>query len=392
MSGSKASVGQSRAVLIGVGVVVVLLLAGTWWRHSEGREENEEGSVTAAEGDAVARAGEGGSPTGLAIPVTVDTVRLGTLVLQVEGSGQTEASNRATIAARVAGRIAAVPVGESRRVGRGVPLVRLDGREVALALRQAEAELAQAQARYNEMTLFDERIEDPAVREERAQAARAKSGLATAEIAVSRARLDLANTTIRAPFAGRVANVLVTVGETVTAGQELMTLVDIDPIHVEVQVVEGELRWLAEGNGAGVWLAAFPDTLFAGRIASINPVVDPETRTARVTVVLPNPQGSILPGMFASVTLDGRAFKDRVMIPEEALVERDSRTLVFMFEPLEDGPPGEGLAKWVYVTPGLSSGEVVELVEAEGTEVPAPGTLVITEGNYTLINDAQVRV
>ncbi|MGH7558048.1 MAG: efflux RND transporter periplasmic adaptor subunit, partial [Gemmatimonadota bacterium] len=213
-----------------------------------------------------------------------------------------------------------------------------------------------------------------------------------AEIALSRAQLDLASTGLTAPFAGRVANVLVDEGEYVGAGEEILSVMDVDPILVEVQVVEGELRWLEEGAGADVRMAAFPDSVFHGRIRSINPVVDPETRTARVTVVLANPDGRILPGMFARVSLEGRAFEDRIMVPEEAIVERDDRTLVFVFEPIPDGPSDEGLAKWVYVTTGLSNDRYVELVESEETELPEPGTLIITGGNYTLIHDARVRI
>ncbi|CAN5292465.1 multidrug efflux RND transporter periplasmic adaptor subunit MexV [soil metagenome] len=368
--------------VLSAALVALLLVGGAWWKLKGVAQEGGAGRPEGLEGTA----------RDFAIPVAVDSVRQGTLVLNVEGTGQAEASDRATIAAQVAGRIAVLPVEESARVGRGAALARLDAREYELGVREAEADLAEARVRYREMTLFDEQIEDPAVREERGEAARARSGLAAAEIALERARLDLTNTSVPAPFSGQVADVLITVGEYAPAGQELMTLVDIDPIHVEVQVVEGELRWLDEGSEAEVRLPAFPDTVFQGRVASINPVVDPETRTARVTLYLPNPEGRILPGMFARVSLAGRAFDDRVMVPEEALIERDDRTLVFIFEPRPDGPPGEGWAKWVYVTPGLSNGEVVELVESGETEVPAPGTLVITGGNYTLIHDARVRI
>ena len=328
----------------------------------------------------------------LAIPVSVDAVRLGTLALQVSATGQAEASDRAMSAALGTGRIVGLAVKESDSVRRGQIMVRLDPREHVLAVRQAAAEVAEAEARYREMTLFDDRIEDPSIREERAQAARAKSGLDRAEVTLSRARLELANTALIAPFAGRVANVLVGEGERVTAGEEILTVVDLDPILVEVQVVESELRWLEEGADAEIELAAFPENVSHGRIRSINPVVDPETRTARVTVVLANPGGRILPGMFARVGLEGRAFEDRIMVPEEAIVEREGRTLVFVFEPIPGGPSGAGLAKWVYVTTGLSNERYVELVESEETEIPEPGSLVITEGNYTLIHGARVRI
>ena len=328
----------------------------------------------------------------LTVPVEVDTVRRGNLEIRVSATGQTEAFRRSAVAARAAGRIIDLRVAESDRVGGGQVVTRLDDREALLAVRQAEAGRAEAEARYREMTLFDDRIEDPVVRRDRAEAARARSGLETAEVQVRRARLALDDIALTAPFAGRVANVRIERGDFVGAGEELLTVVDLAKILVEVQVVESELRRLHEGGGAEVTLLALPDTVFRGRIRSINPVVDPGTRTGRVTVVLANPDGRILPGMFARVSLEGRSFQNRVLVPGEAIVERDGRALVFVFEPIPEAAPGMGRARWVYVTTGLSNERYVELVEGEGTKVPEPGTLVVTTGNYTLIHDARVRI
>lgn len=363
------------------GTLAALLASLVWiWTRRDASAEGLDPNVA------------GHTADGVGIPVEADTVRRGTLVLKVTATGQTEAERRANVAAHAAGRVTAVGVRENDFVGAGRLLIRLDPREAALSVERAKASLAEAQARYRELTLFDERIADADIRRERAEAARAKSGLAGTEISLREAELALSRTTITAPFAGRVADVRVTVGEHVAAGQEVMTLVDLDPIRVEVQVVESELRWLREGNGAEVRLSAFPDTVFHGRIATVNPVVDPVTRTARATVVVPNSGSRILPGMFARVVLEGRAFEDRTLVPKEAILERDGRTLVFLFEPAPHGPAGEGVAKWVYVTTGLANDRFVELVEAEGTEVPEPGRLVLTGSHVTLIHDARVRV
>lgn len=341
--------------------------------------------------DVEAEAAEPGAPPDLSVPIQVDTVRQGTLVLEVSATGQVAASREAAIAARVAGRVAAVPHREGARVAAGAPLLRLDPAEYVLAVRQAEAELEEARARFREMTLFDDRIEDEAVRRERAEAARARSGLARAEVALERARHDLAQTTVAAPFPGFVADVAASPGEFVSAGEEVLTLVALHPIQVEVQVPESELRWLAAGGGARVLLPALPDEEFAGRISAINPVVDPQSRTGRVTVSVSNPEGTIRPGMYARVTLAGRSFADRVTVPRDALVERDGRTLVFLFQPLPDAPR-EGVAKWVYVTPGLGNAREVELVATDDTPLPEPGSAVIVGGNYTLVHDARVQV
>lgn len=387
-AGTSESRGSTRRWVPLAAVCLLLVVVGaTVWRTTRGEEEGGSG---AEDGEVPVEASGAFAPEA-AVPVTVDTVRRGTLHLEVSATGQTEAARRAKVVARVAGRIVALPVGESGFVRGGRTLAALDLREYALAVETAEAELEEAEARFRELTLFDDRIEDASVREERARAARAKSGLDRAQIALERARLDLANTSVPAPFSGRVADVRVTSGEYVTQGQELLTIVDPNPIRVEVRVPESEIRHLREGSGATVRLPAFPGVDHRGRIASINPVVDPESRTGRVTVELSNPDGEILPGMYARVVLEGRALEDRVVIPREAIVERDERSLVFVFEPGEEGAE-TGLAKWVYVTPGLGNSEVVEVVEAEETDVPAPGSLVVTGGHYTLVHDAPVRI
>ncbi|NIP83300.1 MAG: HlyD family efflux transporter periplasmic adaptor subunit, partial [Gemmatimonadetes bacterium] len=79
------------------------------------------------------------------------------------------------------------------------------------------------------------------VRAERERTARAKSGLDQAEVALRKARLELARTRVRAPFPGRVASIEVVEGQRVSPGDSLMTVVDLDPIKVEVQVLEAEV-------------------------------------------------------------------------------------------------------------------------------------------------------
>ncbi len=177
-------------------------------------------------------------------------------------------------------------------------------------------------------------------------------------------------------------------GQHVRPGDELLTVVDLDPIKVEVQVLESEVGLLAEGRGATIAFAAFPGESFSGRIATINPVVERDTRTARVTVTIPNPRGRILPGMYARVSLEARKFADRVMVPRAALLERDRRTMLFVFE----GENDVGFAKWRYVTPGMMNDSLVEILPNPETDMVEPGEWVLTDGHYTLIHDARVRL
>ncbi len=324
------------------------------------------------------------------IPVEGAPVVRDTLVLRVRAEGQAAAWRQTTLYAQVAGQVRAVGVRENSRVAPGTRLVLLDSTEYALAVDEARARMRQAQAQYQELTLFDETIEDAAVRAERERSSRARSGLDAAEVAVRRAELDLQRTRVVSPFRGRVANLRVVPGQTVRAGDELLTVTDVDPIRVEVQVLQGDVGYLAQGGSAELTFSAFPGERFAGRIETINPLVDPATGKARVTVVVPNPDGRILPGFYADVQLDARRFADRILVPRAAILERDRRTMLFVYEPDSDGRAGR--AKWRYVTTGLENADVVEILENPDTEMVEPDETVLVGGHYTLTHDAPVRL
>ena len=301
------------------------------------------------------------------------------------------AFGRALLTAEVEGAVTDVFVREGQSVAAGEAIARIDPERYAFELEKARARLEQAQASFQELTLFDDEIDDPELRAERQRMARAKSGLGETEVAVREAELNIRRATIRAPFAGWVANLAIVPGERLQARDSIAEVVDISTIRIEVQALETEVPYLEEGREASVTLSAFPDASLAGRVASINPVIDPRTRTSRVTVVVPNDDGAVKPGMYARVSIAARLFPDRVMVPREAILERDNRTLVFLFEP--DEPDGvEGAAKWTYVTTGLESDRFVELVAGRGTTILDPGQIVLTEGHYTLIHDARVRL
>jgi len=326
----------------------------------------------------------------VAIPVEGEEVVRDTLVVSVTATGQAAAQRQVVLAAQVAGRVTQLPVRESDRVGSGGLVAALDADEYRIALEEARASQRTSEATFREQTLFDDRITDAALRAERQRTARAKSGLERAELAVEKAELDLRRTRLAAPFAGQVADVKVVPGQFVRAGDELATIVDLDPIRVEVQVLESEVGFLGQGRKAQVTFAAFPGETFTGTIQTINPMVDQTTRTARVTVQVPNPARRILPGMYARVSLEARRFPDRVLVPRRAVLERDvdRRTLVFVY----DGDSRGGTAKWRYVTTGLGNATHVEIVDDPDVQGVKPGEVVLTDGHETLTDGARVRV
>ncbi|HEX6370057.1 MAG TPA: efflux RND transporter periplasmic adaptor subunit [Longimicrobium sp.] len=327
--------------------------------------------------------------TDVAIPVQGTPAVRGELVMSVSAAGQAEAWQKTVLVAQVNGRIVSLAVREGDGVRSGQTVVGLDGAEYALAVEEAQAALADAQNKLREATLFDDRIEDASVRADRQAAARIRSGVEAAEVRLRRARLDLTRIRTSSPFAGRVASLKVVPGQWVRQGDELMTVVDLDPIRVEVQVLESEIAHLAPGRTASVSFAAFPGEAFTGRVQTINPIVESGTRTARVTVLVDNPGGRILPGMYARVSLQAQRYADRVLVPRSSILERDRRAMLFVYEPGST----DGLAKWRYVTTGLQNETMVEIL-SEGVETDSvrAGEVVLTEGHYTLIHDARVRL
>ena len=310
-------------------VVLVLMGAGIYFRI---QNDEDDGSGPSRDGPLPGVSAAETFATDVAIPVEGALVIRDTLVLSVRAAGQAAAWRETTIRAQVSGRIESLEVRENQRVRQGELLLRVDPTEYELDVADARARVASAEAAFREQALFDDRIEDPAVRAERERAFRARSGLDQAEVALRKAEMNLARTRMTAPFAGRVASIAVVPGQWLNAGDEVMRIVDLDPIRVEVHVLEGEVVHLSPGRSARVTFAAFTDTVFTGTIETINPVVDPATRTAKVTVTIPNPDGLILPGMYARVSLDARRFPDRVMVPREAILERDRRTMLFVHE------------------------------------------------------------
>ncbi|MHB1192348.1 MAG: efflux RND transporter periplasmic adaptor subunit [Longimicrobiales bacterium] len=386
----------SRRTLSLVTVLVVLgaLAVGVWLRLPEKpASEDGEGAApdsAAAMGDLPETSGSSQFSTDVPQPVTGAEVVRDTLWIRVTASGQAESHRRAELAAQVEGTVTSISVQENQSVGGGALLLLVDTTEYALQVAQARADLQAAEAEYRQLVIFDDRIADAAVRAERERIARSRSGLDQKEVALRQAELRLARTRVTAPFPGRVADLRVVPGEYVTVSAPLVTVVDLDPIKVEVQVLEAELGYLREGRRAEVRFAAYPGEVFRGSVRTINPVVDPQTRTGRVTVLLANPSHRIKPGMYAEVSLDAEALPDRILVPRAAILERGEgrrRTMLFVYEEQD----GRGLAKWRYVTTGRENETMVEILP-EGEGIVEPGEIVLVDGHHYLAHDTPVRL
>lgn len=376
--------------LVTVFLVLGLLGGGIYWRLKPDSEGGGEAAAAEAEDVDLPSVAAQEFSTEVPQPVTGAVVVQDTLWITVTAAGRAAAVRRATLRSQVEGVVRELLARENATVVAGEPVVQLDTTELALDVAQARAALRDANQEFRNILMFDDMVTDPEVRRQREEAARSRSGLEAAEVRLRQAELQLERATVRAPFGGRMADLRVVEGQHVPPGTELLTVVDLDPIKVEAEVLEAEVGLLAEGRRASVTFAAFPGETFSGRVESINPLVDPDLRTGRVTIQLANPGGRIKPGMYAEVRLDAQAFPDRLLVPRAAVLERGEgvrRTMVFRFEGSEE----QGVAKWEYVGLGRENDRLVEIFP-EGAGGVKPGDVVLVEGHHYLAHDTRVRL
>jgi len=382
-------------VTILVLAVAAAALGGIYLRLKQNSEETAEDSesatVDSARAEARSTAAAAAFATGVAVPVEGAVVERGTFVLWVSAEGQAAALRTAPLHAQVEGPVIDVSVREGAFVSAGDIIARIDPAEYELARKEAQGALEQAEASYQDLTLGDETIEDPEILEVRQAQARIRSGLAGAEARLEQAVYNVEKTMIRAPYSGRVANLVVDVGTRLSMNDSIATIVDLSSVDVDVQVLESEIAALDVGRDATVTFTAFPGEDVRAQVVTVNPVVDPVSHVGRATVRLRNPGARILPGMHANVRIAGRLFEDRVSVPKEAIVERSRREVVFVFEPESEGA-STGRAKWRYVTTGLENEDAIEVVPSEDTDALAEGEIVLIGGHTTLTHDAMVRL
>ena len=180
---------------------------------------------------------------------------------------------------------------------------------------------------------------------------------------------------VPAPFAGVVVEKHASLGEVVTPADQLFTVANLSRVWLELSIYERDLRRISVGQTVEVTTAAFPARAFTGRIVYVGDIVDPDTRTVRARVEMPNPDGSLRPGMFATafIALGGTGLS-AALVPLDAVQELEGRKVVFV--PSDE--PGGFRAVEIEVSDQAHEGGVIVMSGI------APGDQVVTSGAFLL--------
>ncbi|MDA0722028.1 MAG: efflux RND transporter periplasmic adaptor subunit [Proteobacteria bacterium] len=216
------------------------------------------------------------------------------LVLTAEG--QSIPDRAARVWAKADGQIASVAVSRGDLVTAGQEIARIDASIAQAQLVQAQTQLAQAQRDYDNALALQDRGVATEDRVSQARAARA-----AAEAAVTSAQDQLDNTIVTAPFAGRLNDLTVNVGESVENGMVVAEVLDNDPLTVVVQVPQQALSRLQTGQDAQVSFITGEQK--PGTIAFIGANADQQTRTFRVEIIVDNPDSVMPAGLSARVAM-----------------------------------------------------------------------------------------
>jgi RND family efflux transporter MFP subunit len=345
----------------------------------------------------------------------VETARLSRISVErrVDLSGTLVSPDQAKVSAEVGGIIRDVPVQLGSEVRVGDVLVRLEPRELALALDRAESALRQVEAqlgidrpqdkqppaddqiasvrqatanRDDARSAFDRAQQlngrgllprsDRDTAETRLKVAEAnyqaavdtvrslKASLQDRRASYELAQKKLNDANVRAPVAGAVAERLVQPGEYIRENTPVATIVQLNPLKLKTAIQEKNAGVIKAGQSVDFIVEAFPERVFHGKVQYVSPAVDQTTRTFPVEVLVENADRALKPGFFAKGTVLTHVDDHVVAAPDDAVSTLAGVSTVYVIE--------EGKARQQQVTLGARQGQLVEIMEGlKGDEILA---------------------
>jgi RND family efflux transporter MFP subunit len=360
-----------------------------------------------------------------AVPVTAITAAEQPIMRFIRVSGTLTPQEDAEVAAEIAGRIVATPVERGSAVRAGDALIQIASTEVDAQAKEAQANAAQIEARlgldggaafnlervpevanakaayelarnefsrtqklYDGQLLsqsdFDQRSAQMVATERQYDvakngAAQQYQALMGARARVTMAQKALADTVVRAPFAGAVGERFVSVGDYVTRGTKVASVVRIDPLRVELTAPEQYVSAVAEGRAVNFEVDAYPKETFTGHVRYVSPSVTASTRALTLEAIVPNANGRLKPGFFATAQIEEAQKRPGILVAAAAVRTIAGTARVFVIN-------GDRAEERVVMT-GQAVGDQMEIVSG----VKA-GERIATGGVQQLVDGVRVAV
>jgi len=360
--------------LVVAGVLAGLLLIGGsgYWIGKMQSGSSLPTSATAVGPQPAVKAIPGEPGAGVAVEaIQVKSVRMAQGLTAV---GSLRSDESVTIRPEVSGRISEIGFREGQRVDKGATLIRFDTSVQRAELEQADANLGLSKSRLDRSRdLFTKGFISTQARDE------AESNFRVAQANYDLAQARLTKLEIKAPFSGIVGLRMVSIGDYVKDGQDIVNLEEIDPLKVDFRIPEIYLKQLAAGQSLQITLDAFPNQTFQGKVFAINPLVDTNGRSIVIRAMVKNTEARLRPGMFARVRLLFSDERDSVAVPEQSLIPVGDEQYLFKVV--------DGRAQRFKVEIGQRRDGQVEVLQGL-----AAGDLVVIAGQLKLRDGSPVKI
>lgn len=332
------------------------------------------------------------------VPVGVSTARNGDIHEEVSLNGTLIARRISRLSTEIDGRVEAILVDDGDRTRAGDVVLRLDARlaridldAAAARLDEAHARRAESERRHRELLELKQRqhVAETQVAAASAQIEIDAAAVRQAQAARERAAELLARHTVHAPFDAVVRAKLVEQGEWVETSTAVAELVDVGVLRLEVPVPQFYYADVDAGTPLSIRLDAMPEATFEAEVTRKIPVSDASSRTFRIRVDVPNPDGRLAPGMSARARLRIAAANGAkaLLLPRDAVVRKpDGSTNVWVIV-VEDGVTR---AVPRAIETGRAYRDLVEVVEGEvqaGERVVVRGNEILQPGQSVLVAD-----
>ena len=353
---------STKPWLLGGALIVGLAAAGGGWMLTKGRAQAAPAWTS--------------PPTKVAVAAVLQA----TQAQQLTGIGTLEAARQVSVPAESDGRVAQILFSPGERVRAGQLLVQLND-----APEQGELARLQAQAVQTKAALERTRRLLPQQAATQEQMDQAQSAHDQVQGELQRVRALIAQKRIAAPFDGVLGIRQVHLGQFVRAGDALVSLTDGRVMHANLTLPESAYAVLRREQRVRLRVDAYPGRDFVATLSTIEPQVDPATRTVRLQATLKNPDGLLVPGIYVNAAVALAPRPDVLSVPETAVTYNAYGDSVYV---VESGAKGGGLSvRQVQVKTGeRDQGRVVV------TQGLKAGERVVTSGQLRLYNGAAVEI
>lgn len=312
-------------------------------------------------------------------PVTVMEAKPADWVPAIEAIGFIEPNQGVTITTEVSGVIDKIDFESGAAVKAGQPLVYLDSSVEAANLKSTQARLPAAKAKY---IRYQGLYKKGSISKEAYDDAEASYFSLAADIESLKATIE--RRTINAPFDGVVGLRNVFLGQYIQPADDIVRLEDTTLMRLRFTVPQTDISDIHLGQDVEIFVDAYPDTPFNGKISAIEPAVNFQSGLVQVQADIPNNNGQLRSGMFARAHIILPTQENQVILPQTAITFTLYGDNVYL---VNENEQGELRVRQSVVKTGERKGAAVHILEGVET-----GDMVVTSGQVRLSNDAKVRI